>query len=223
MERKRLAPGDRRGAPIGTKMKRLTLLVVCLLAFSGSVAVGWLFSHWRWSTRPDPPALITQLKDVARLEALDVTLYKKVSFEPDPLLSGTLWRDVVTWARYTVRAPNGRAIVFATAHLGLDLSHFDASNLRAAGDRVEVVLPPIQVQVELNPADTEIIGSNLDSAETAGLFAVAKRAFEFEVSRDAGLRERARRSAERAFRTILLQAGFREVLFVETLPLSTAL
>lgn len=205
-------------------MRRFSLLVVvCILAFAGSAAFGWLFSNWRFGKLPDPPALITQLKDVARLETLDVTLYKKVSFEPDPRLTGTLWRDVVTWAQFTLRPPKGKAIVFATAHLGFDLSHFDASNLRVTGDRVEVFLPPVQIQVELNPADTEIIGSNLDSAETAGLFAVAKRAFEFEVGRDEALRARAKRSAEKSFRSLLLQAGFREVLFVDKSPALTAL
>jgi len=40
------------------------------------------------------------------------------------------------------------------------------------------------VKVELRPAETEIIGSNLDSKETAELFERARTAFEREVAAD---------------------------------------
>jgi hypothetical protein len=164
---------------------------------------------------PDAPAVATQVREVARLETLDVTLYKKVAFAPEPTEAASLWGDVAGWLRHTFRAPQGKAIVFADAHLGLDLARLDPSSVRVSGDSVEVTLPPLRATVELRPGDTEVIGSNLDAAETARLFELAKVAFEREVERDAVLGARARAAAERAIRGLLRTVGFREVRFVD--------
>jgi hypothetical protein len=87
---------------------------------------------------------------------------------------------------------------------------------------VYVVLPPLRTTVEIRPGDTEVIGSNLDSAETARLLQLAKDAFEREVDADRALRERARGSAERAIRGLLLGLGFADVRFVDRLPAAPA-
>jgi hypothetical protein len=167
----------------------------------------------RGAALPDAAAVVTQVREVARLESLDLSLYKKVTFAPGPTESG-VW----AWASYTFRAPRGRAIVFADAHVGLDLALLDAGAVRVSGREIWLVLPPLEVRVELRPGETEIIGSNLDSAETARLFELARSSFERQVASDGALRSRARGAAERAIRALLVQAGFREVRFVEALP-----
>ena len=86
------------------------------------------------------------------------------------------------------------------------------------GRTVFLVLPALKVTVELKPGETEIIGSNLDSKETAELLALAKMAFEREVAASAELRRRAGAGAERAIRSLLLGLGFAEVRFVDVLP-----
>ena len=75
-----------------------------------------------------------------------------------------------------------------------------------------------KVTVELKPGETEIIGSNLDSSETAQLLDLAKTAFEREVTASPQLRQRARASAERAITSLLVVLGFAEVHFVDVLP-----
>ena len=75
------------------------------------------------------------MREVARLETLDVSLYKKVSFEPEPQPTGSLVGDALTWAKFTLRPPRGKAIVFADVHLGLDLSRLSADSLRVGGTR----------------------------------------------------------------------------------------
>ena len=167
--------------------------------------------------RPDAPALILKVREVARLETLDVSLYKKIDFSPDPREQATVWASLAQWASYTVHAPRGRAIVFAVAHLGLDLRKLDVDSLRVSGRKVEVVLPRVQTQVELQPAQTEIIGSNLDSAQTAQLFERARNAFEAEVGADKALQDRARDSARQSLRSLFLGLGFEEVSFVDKL------
>jgi len=152
------------------------------------------------------------------LETLDVSVYKKVSFEPEPAPAGSFWADVLNWARYSLRPPRGKAIVFADVHLGFQFSKIDESNLRVAGSRIEVELPPLQAQVELKPGETEVIGSNLDSQQTAQLLELARVAFEREALADSKLRERARASAERSLRGLFLSLGFREVLFAYPQP-----
>ena len=73
----------------------------------------------------------------------------------------------------------------------------------------------MQAQVELRPGETEIISSNLDSAQTAQLLELARGAFEREVMADPALQAKARGSAERALTGLLLSLGFREVVFVD--------
>lgn len=201
-------------------MKRLLLLaVLCLLCFAlGAVVVLFAGRAGRPAPPPDPPALVTRMREVARLETLELSLYKKVSFEPDPAARGTVWGELVEWARYSMRPPKGKAIVFARVRLGLDLAKLDEGSLRVSGSAIDVVLPPLEAKVELEPGETEVIGSNLDSAQTALLFEKAKEAFEREVEADPALKERARASAERALRALLVTLGFREVRFVESLP-----
>ena len=87
-----------------------------------------------------------------------------------------------------------------------------------SGRRVEAVLPPVQVQVELKPAETEIIGSNLDSKQTAQLFELARAGFEREVAADERLKAQARASAEQSLRALFVGLGFSEVDFVKELP-----
>ncbi|QRK09420.1 DUF4230 domain-containing protein [Archangium violaceum] len=192
------------------------LLVVVALAVGAGGAFLWL--RPKPPALPDTPALVTRIHEVARLETLDVSLYKKVEFSPEPQATNSLWKDVINWAAYSLHTPRGRAIVFADVHLGYDFGRLTGSSLRVQGTRVDVALPPLEVKVELKPGETEIIGSNLDSAQTALLLEKAREAFEREVKGDARLKERARRSAENTLRVLFLSLGFREVNVVDVLP-----
>src|SRR3954470_6040392 len=100
-------------------MRNLLAVAAIVLAFLLGAGLVWHFSH-RDARLPDGPALILKVREVARLETLDVSLYKKVDFTPDPRERDSIWGAVAQWASYTLRPPRGRAIVFAVAHLGLD-------------------------------------------------------------------------------------------------------
>lgn len=191
-------------------------MLCAVAAVAGAGGMFW-WAKLRRPRLPDPPAVVMQMREVARLETLDVTLYKKVSFEPEPVLTGSLPRDLGTWAKFTLKPPKGKAIVFADVHLGLDFGKLDTDRIRVRGEAVDVSLPALQATVELRPGDTEVLGSNLDSQQTAQLLQVAKEAFEQEAMRDEKLKERARQSAERAMRGLILSLGFREVRFVDRL------
>ena len=197
-------------------MRNLLAVLSIVLAFALGAGVVWHLRE-REKPLPDEKALVQRVREVARLETLDVTLYKKVAFEPDPREQKTLWGTVAQWATYSVRPPHGRAIVFAVAHLGIDLGKLDERALRVSGRRVEIVLPRPAVQVELKPAETEIIGGNLDSKETAELFEKARVAFEGEVAGDPALQRRARDSAELTLRSLFSTLGFTEIVFVPAL------
>ncbi len=202
-------------------MRRALLLVLVALAGGLGLGVGLRLAR-RAAAPADPPAVVQRIREVARLETLDVAVYKKVTFTPEPTEGDTLWADVAGWLRHTFRAPRGKAIVFADAHLGLDLSRLDATSVRVRGSEVWVVLPPVRVTVELRPGETEVIGSNLDSAETARLLELARGAFLREVEADRGLRGRARASAERQIGALLATLGFTAVHFVDALPVGPA-
>src|SRR2546430_5767984 len=98
-------------------MRNLLAVLALVLAFALGGFVVWQFAH-REQPLPDAPALILKVREVARLESLDVSLYKKIDFTPDPREEKTMWGAVAQWAAYSVRPPRGRAIVFAVAHLG---------------------------------------------------------------------------------------------------------
>lgn len=198
-------------------MRLSVALLLCLLT-GALVGTGvWLFQEERQTRLPDGPVLVERVRDVARLQTLEVTLFKKVSLQPDPKTTGTLWRDVIAWAEYRLREPKGTALLFADATLWLDLSRMRTEHLRVSGGDVEVVLPPVKVQVALRPGDTEVLDSNLNSEQTAELFQLAHEAFQREVEQDAQLKARARESAERSLRALFQGLGFREVRFVEAL------
>lgn len=198
-------------------MRRLLALLVLGLAVGLGLGLA-LRAFRRAPALPDPPAVATQIREIARLETLEVTLYKKVGFAPEPSPADSVWGDLAGWMRHTFATPRGKAIVFAIARIGLDLGKLDASAVKVQDREVWVALPPLRVNVELRPGDTEVIGSNLDSAETARLFELAKAAFEREVEADAALRDRARASAERQVRALLVTLGFSAVHFVDALP-----
>jgi hypothetical protein len=199
-------------------MRRLLTVVVLGLSIGIGAMAAFRYLPTRAAPLPDPAAVTLKIRDVARLETLDVTLYKKVRFAPDPVGTNSFWGDVVAWAAYSIRNAEGRAIIFADVHLGLDLEKFGAENVLVVGRTALIVLPPVKVQVELRPGETEVIGSNLDSKETAQLFELAKAAFEREVRADPALNRRARESSQRAIRALLTTLGFEEVRFVDVLP-----
>ena len=188
----------------------------------GAVAVWALWQRRPGPTVPPTPLVVERMREVARLETLDLAVYKKIAYAPDPTPTGALWGDVLAWAKSTLFPSRGRAIVFGTVHLGVDLSKLDARRVRIQGSRIEVALPPLQAQVELRPGETEIIASNLDSAQTSQLLELARSAFEREVMADPVLQAKARGSAERALTGLLLSLGFREVVFVEAIRPSSA-
>ena len=190
------------------------LMFLVLAAGAGFGLAFWTLRQEPLVT-PDSVALVEQIREVARLETLQVRLYKRVSFAPEPGPAATVWGDVFNWVKQSVAAKAGRALVFADVSLGLDLNKLTVEQVRVSGARIEVALPPLKAQVSLRPEDTEIIDSNLDSAQTAKLFELAKSAFQAEVEADAALQSRARASAERQLRALLLTVGFKEVVFVQ--------
>ena len=199
-------------------MRRLLALVLSALALGAGIGLALRLGGAKPAPVPDPPAVVTAVREMARLETLEVRLWKKISFAPEPAAGESVWQDLAGWLRHAVKAPRGRAIVFADARIGLDLGKLDTGALRVVDRVVYVVLPPLRTTVELRPGDTEVLGSNLDSAETAKLLQLAKEAFEREVEADRALSEKARTSAERAIRGLLLGLGFTAVHFVAELP-----
>jgi hypothetical protein len=190
------------------------LLLLGLAIGAGAVVTFRLLGPGR-SPPPDPPAVVEKIRQVARLEALQVSLYKKITFAPEPVEAGSVWGDLAGWLRHAVNRPHGKAIVFAEARVGLDLTQLQPGDVVVTGREVAIALPPLQVVVELKPGETEIIGSNLDSAETARLLELAKRAFEREVAADRALQARARAAVEQALSALLLRVGLEKVEFVE--------
>lgn len=196
-------------------MRSLAKLLLLGLAIGAGAVLGWRFLGPSRVPPPDAPAVVEKVRQVARLEALQVSLYKKITFAPEPTEAGSVWGDLAGWLRHVVDRPKGKAIVFAEARVGLDLGRFRPGDVTVRGREAFIVLPPLEVVVELKPGETEVIGSNLDSAETARLLELAKDAFHREVMADRALQGRARLAAQQALSALLLRVGLDRVEFVE--------
>lgn len=188
-------------------------LLLLLGVFVAGALAAWTVLRPAPFQPPEAPVVVEKVRTAARLETLDVRVYKKVSFAPGPQPSGSVWGDLAEWVKHSVRAPEGKAIVFAVVHYGVDLSKLSAERVQVQGERVVVTLPEVRASVELLPGETEVLGSNLDSAQTAELFELAKRGFEVEAGQNEALRTQARFAAELAVERVLRTLGFREVVF----------
>ena len=90
-------------------MRRLASSILIGLAIGAGAALAWRLTTPGRAAPADPPAVVERIREVARLEALDVSLYKKVSFSPEPVPGDSLWGDLYGWARHTLRPPRGKA------------------------------------------------------------------------------------------------------------------
>jgi hypothetical protein len=197
---------------------RKLLVVFCLGVIAG---IGAIVASRFVNLRPPSvaePALVLRMREVARLETLDLTLYRKIDFAPDPKSAPGLWSELATWVRYSVHPPQGKVIVFAEAHVGIDLARLGAQGLRVQGGTIYMVSPPLRVTIELRPAETEVIASSLDSAETAELLEKARAAFQHDVEQDVLVMQKARGAAERALTALVRELGYSELRLVEALP-----
>src|SRR5262249_56329794 len=118
------------------------------------------------------------------------------------------------------RPGGGRAMFAAVFYLGFQSAKTDKSNVHGGARGEGARPPPLQVHVELKPGETEVIGSNLDSQQTAQLLELARVAFEREALADPKLRKRARESAEQSLRAHFLSLGFRDVVFTDSLTVA---
>jgi hypothetical protein len=178
------------------------------LAIAGIVAAATLLRVGRLAP-PGPAVTVERIREVARLEVLEVTVHRKAAFTPAPEPHATLLADMVAYARDTVAPRRGRAVVFADARFFVDLRR---SDIHVEGEHVSVKLPEAEIEASLLPAETEIIASNLDSAQTAQLLTDAQGQLKLAVASDLGLRKRAHEAAVRSVSGLLSALGFRDVL-----------
>ena len=176
------------------------------------VAGGYLLGSRRLASPPSP-TVIERLRAVSRLQVLDVSVTRKVTLLPEPVDQRTMTAAVVQWARFAVSPPAGTALVAAEAHFAIDLSRLKDDAVLVREGRVEISLPEAEVAVELTPAQTEVLVSNLDSQQTTALLAKAQTEFAQSLANDPRLKEKARVAAEHALGALVLALGFKEVRF----------
>lgn len=190
---------------------RLLKLVPWLFAVV-AVAVAAALLRVERLAAAEPPAVIERIREVSRLEVLEVSVHQKVTFAPDAKKQATLLADVWAYARDTVAPRRGRALVFARARFYVDLRKLKPEQVRVRGDELELELPEPEVEASLMPGETEVIASNLDSAETAALLDKAQAELRGAVLHDAALKQRARDAAARSVTGLLKGLGFRKVV-----------
>lgn len=168
------------------------------------------------AAEPDPHTVVERIRDVARLETLQALVYRKVVFEETPRKADSTWDDLANWVKTQVRPVRGKAIVFGTAHVQLDVP---AMQTRMDGHTVFIVLPGVKSHVELHPEETEVmLNENLAPEDLGQLMNVAKLQMQRDVDHDVKLRARALEGARNALRSMLAEAGLTDVRFVDALP-----
>jgi hypothetical protein len=192
-------------------------LVPWLFAVTLVVGAATLLRFDRLVDAGRTPAVVERIREVARLEVLEVSVHRKVTFEPQPPAHATLMGDVWEWAREAVSPRRGRAVVFAEGRWFVDLRKLRAQDVRVEGDSVTLVMPEPEVEAVVMPGETEVIASNLDSAQTAALLEAAQGQLKEAVEQDPALRLRAREAAERSVAGLLKALGFKSVSFASRL------
>lgn len=183
------------------------------VAMVGLIAAGYFLGRPLKPPSLTPATVVERLRAVSRLGVLDVSVTRKVTLLPDPVETATLTQAMFQWARYAVAPPSGTALVSAEAHFAIDLSRIEAGAVRVSGNQVEISLPEPEVSIELTPAQTEVLVSNLDSQQTTALLAKAQAEFAASLANDPQLLKKARLAAERSLSSLMLAAGFKEVRF----------
>ena len=89
-------------------MRALAKLLLLGLAIGAGAVLGWRLLVPSRAPPPDAPAVVEKVRQVARLEALQVSLYKKISFAPEPTEAGSVWGDLAGWLRHVVDRPRAR-------------------------------------------------------------------------------------------------------------------
>src|SRR2546428_13041647 len=109
-------------------MRNLLAVAALLLAFALGAGLVWHLSH-REARLPDAPALVLKIREVARLETLDVSLYKKIDFSPDPRARPTTWPWLAMWSSNLERTQRGRPSVIPSTHSWLTQSQHSSYSL----------------------------------------------------------------------------------------------
>src|SRR4051794_38551136 len=89
------------------------LLLLLLAAGGGAYAMHALHTPPVKDKSLDSATIVMRIREVVRLETLDVSVHKKMSFTPDPTPQGSVLEELWSWAKHTLKPPKGRAIVFA--------------------------------------------------------------------------------------------------------------
>lgn len=199
---------------------RLLKLVPWLFAITAVVAAAALLRVERLAAA-EPPAIVERIREVARLEVLEVTVHRKVTFTPPSRPAATLLGDVFAYARDSVAPRRGKAIVFARARFFVDLRRLKSDQVQVREEEVSLVLPEPELETMLLPGETEVVSSNLDSAQTAELLEAAQGELSAALAADGPLRERAREAAGRSLTGLLKALGFKRVTIVQGNGLGT--
>ena len=88
----------------------LALLLALFAALAGALLA------YTWLRTPvarglDTPAVVEKIWEAARLETLDVRLYKKIDFAPALPIVDSVWGNLANWIKLSIHKPRGRAIV----------------------------------------------------------------------------------------------------------------
>jgi hypothetical protein len=159
----------------------------------------------------DPVTVVLEIRALSRLETASYTIEKVITAESGEGPLGFLFRDRL------LLVAHGQVIA------GVDLERMTEDDIRVAGDRVFVTLPPAEVfvatldndQTYVYERDTAIFGQQVD------LETLARQAAEeaiLEAALEDGILEQAQTNAESTIRSLLMGLGFREVVFVTATP-----
>ncbi len=167
---------------------------------------------------PEPAVVVDAVREAVKLEVLEVKMHRVVRFEPDPPPADTMGQAFKGWVKDLLAHEEGSAVVFATARYRIDFRRIDAGNVYVRDRTAWVTLPPTDVVIELDPAETLVIRSTLSAGGETALLAGAKTAFTSTALADQGMRRRAHQAAENAVRAVLARLGIGDVRFGEAAP-----
>jgi hypothetical protein len=159
---------------------------------------------------PDNVTVITQIRNIGRLETVSYTLEKVIPYDQD---SNSIWRFLGNHTKLF--------IVHGEVIAGFDLSRLSKEDVKIQGTAITINMPPPQIlQTNLDEAQTHTYDVNqgplglfpeaLDSNTELQILAAAKISLKDDACKG-DILQKASDSARQQFTSFLIELGFKTV------------
>jgi hypothetical protein len=114
----------------------IAIIVLIIIIFIGGLAIGYFLFKPAPAVKITSQVVLESLQSRGFLVTQSVLAEQKITIENK---TGTLWKDLI-WGQKII------ASALMKTSLGVDLAGLNSDNIEVLGNKITIVLPPVQVQ-----------------------------------------------------------------------------